>query len=77
MTNPPNCPAGHGPMVHVIITQGDSKDWHDDRVLGCAWFCPLDGKNGRAYCDECADCGCTPLEPEAGRQLSFIDDQGE
>lgn len=68
MTEPPECPRGHGPMIHIVITDGD------DRVLGCMWGCARDERATPDFCDEALDCECTPLETLGPRQISFIED---
>ena len=54
---PPECPLGHGPMMHFLITDGE------DRPLGCFWGCSRDDRDKPDYCDECEECGCTSLAP--------------
>lgn len=56
----------HGPMKHVIITQGD-------RILGCFWSCVHDDENKPDYCDGCADCDCTDEQKaKQAEQLSMF-----
>lgn len=68
ITTAPLCPHGHGPMKHVVLECYD-------RVIGCAWFCVNDDRDKRDYCDECANCDCTPAEEPQPQQLGLFEAQ--
>lgn len=49
---PPSCPRGHGPMILMVITQGEGED---EILLGKFWGCVKDDRAKPDFCDECMD----------------------
>ena len=48
----PLCPRGHGPMMLMVITQGEGVE---EITLGKFWGCVNNDTGSKDYCDECED----------------------